>query len=120
MCGLAWDATPRAVEDLEGGVGEDSRAAACDFHAMGDHGEQLVARLGSQCLGGEDAVAKRLVVLKIEARPKRREAAQPHGQQGLAVEGEVEEAREVDEEVVAQMLDLIEDQARPRAAARFR
>ncbi len=57
----------------------------------------------------DDAHGERSVLLHAQVARERREADQPEGEQVAAVEGEVEEAGEVDEEVVGEVLGLVED-----------
>ena len=43
----ARDATARAIEDFEGGGGEDLQVAPGHAHAVRDHGEELIAGPGT-------------------------------------------------------------------------
>ncbi|MCA9712749.1 MAG: hypothetical protein KDK70_43370, partial [Myxococcales bacterium] len=92
-----------------GGFGEERLGGASSFEAVLEHGEEGLAAAGGEHVGGDDAGAQGGVVAHVEAVGQGGQADEPDGQQVAGVEGVVEEAGQVDEEVVAQVLGLVDD-----------
>jgi hypothetical protein len=106
--GEPGNSAARAKEHLLGGIGEEV--------ALGTRGAQSVIDEG-----GEDFAVERIevdvrcdphgeggVLLHAQGTAQRGEADEPEGQEVAAVEGEIEEAGEVEEEPVGQMMGLVD------------
>jgi hypothetical protein len=79
-----------------------------------DERGEVFAAEGLEVDATDDARRKGSMVLHPQARGESRQADKPDGEQGLAVEGVVEEAAEVDEEAVGEKVRFIEHQNRER------
>ena len=55
MGGGSRVASADAVQDLEGGVGNDLLRSACDCETVSDHGEELLAGFGAELVGRDDS-----------------------------------------------------------------
>ena len=82
---------------------------------MPDHREQLLAGLGAELIGRDNATAQRAVIGHVQTGAQRWQTDQPDREQVLAVESEAPESREVVEEVVTQVLGLVDDEDRDDA-----
>lgn len=96
--GCSWVASAYAVENFESRVGDKLLGGTCDLQAVPDHREQLLAGLGAELIGRDDATSQRAVIGHVQTGAQRRQTDPPDREQVLAVESEVEEAREVVEE----------------------
>ena len=107
----ATRSTPRrgAEEHLGGGIAEDLLGGAGGLERVVDGGGEGVAIERVEADLGGDAGGEGGVLVHVEAAGEWREADEPEGQEVAAVEGEVEEAGEVEEEGVGEVLRLVDD-----------
>ncbi len=108
--GCSWVASADAVENFEGRVGHDLLCGPRDLEPVPDHREQLLAGLGAELIGRDNATAQRAVIGHVQTGAQRRQTDEPDGEQVLTVESEIEESREVVEEVLAEVLGLVDDE----------
>jgi hypothetical protein len=100
-------------EHFHGGVAEDLLLASDGLYALVDHGgEGFAVRPGLHVYARGDAHRERRVLLHLEVAAELREPDQPHGEDVAAVEGEVEEAGQIDEESISEVLGLVDDDDR--------
>ena len=89
-----------AEEQFASGVGEEGLGRSCGLQAVFDHGAEEVAIERLEVDLVHDTHRQRGVLLHAQVASQRRQPDEPHREQVAAVEGEVQEARQVDEEGV--------------------
>ncbi len=106
----AEDAATGPEEQFQGGVAKEALGGARGLEAVVDGGQEGVAIQGFQVDALGDAHPQGDVLLHAQGALQGGETDEPEREQVAAVEGEVEEAAEIGEEAVGEVLGLINDE----------
>ncbi len=108
--GLPWEALGGLTEEFKAGVGEQGTLAASRFEGVVDElGESLAFPDGIEVDASAEAAGEGGVVSPFEGLGENWVSDEPDGDEVTGVEGEVEEGREVAEEVVGEVLSFVDE-----------
>jgi DNA invertase Pin-like site-specific DNA recombinase len=116
LCGDAGQAAARAEEQLAGRIGQQGLCGARGFEGVIDQRAEGLAIEGVKVDIVGHAHRQGRVRLQPQMPGERRQPDEPQREQIPAVEGEVEEAGQIEQERIREMLRLVEDDHRRDAA----